>query len=61
MPITLGTITHTVTTGQGGVWTDEVNFTYYNANEIWTAQAFFDGDDTHASAESNQVQFTVND
>jgi hypothetical protein len=56
-----GTIEHTVTTGQRGVWTDQVNFTYYNGNEIWTAQAFFDGDDAHASSESNKVQFTVGD
>jgi len=56
-----GTITHTVTTGLRGLWTDEVSFKYYNGNEIWTAQAFFDGDDVHASSESNEVQFTVGD
>jgi hypothetical protein len=62
-----GTIQHTVMTGQGGVWNDEVNFQYYfnpnNPNESnhWTARAFFDGDDAHASSASNTVDFFVGD
>ena len=62
-----GTIQHTTTTGARGVWSDDVNFQFYvnpsNPNEAnhWTAQAFFDGDDAHASSASNTVDFFVGD
>ena len=55
-----GTIEHTVTTDSQGFWTDQANFVYHQPDG-WTAKAYFDGDDAHASSESNTVKFTVGD
>jgi hypothetical protein len=56
-----GTITHTVTTDEKGVWQDQVNFVYDNNSQTWTAKAFFDGNANYAGSESNTVQFFVGD
>ena len=62
-----GTISHTVTTNDQGVWNDEVNFTYYfnpsnpNNSNNWMAKAFYDGDTDHAPSESSSVRFVVGD
>ena len=61
-----GTITHNLTTDGQGVWQDQVNFQYSTLfnnpgyNE-WVAQAFFEGDEGHTSAQSNVVRFSVGD
>jgi hypothetical protein len=62
-----GTISHTVTTSDKGVWNDQVNFSYYfnpsnpNNSNNWTARAFFDGDSSYEPSQSNLIRFTVGD